>query len=114
MGKGNRTRNNNYQEAYNMSGASSSKTVRSRAKAADKTTLWVTIVIAVLVLGGIALSVFASSGIVGRSTVLISSDNYEVDANMITYYENQELNNFFSQYFSFYYQYVYSGDYEKS
>ena len=114
MGKGNRTRNNSYQEAYNMSGASSAKAVKASGKKTDKTTLWVTIVIAVLVIGAIALSFFASSGVVARNTVLISSDNYDVDANMITYYENQVLSNVFNQYFSYYYQYFYSGDYQRA
>ena len=114
MGKGNRTRNNSYQEAYNMSGASSAKAVKAGGKKTDKTTLWVTIVIAVLIIGAIALSFFASSGVVARNTVLISTDNYDVDANMITYYENQVLSNVFNQYFSYYYQYFYSGDYQSA
>lgn len=115
MGKGNRTRNNGYQEAYNMSGASSAKAVKAGGKKKmDKTTFWMTVVIAILVVGAIALSVFATSGIVGRNTVLISSDNYEVDANMITYYENQVYSNLFNQYFSYYYQYFYQGNYEQA
>ena len=111
MGKGNRSRNNGYQEAYAM-GASASR--KKAAQKADKTTFWMGIVIAILIVGAIALSVFAGSGIAGRNTVLISSDNYEVDANMITYYENQVYSNLFSQYFSYYYQYFYAGDYEQA
>ena len=115
MGKGNRTRNNGYQEAYSMSGASSAKTVKANGKKKmDKTTFWMTVVVTLLIVGAIALSVFATSGMVGRNTVLISSDNFEVDANMITYYENQVYQNLFSQYFSYYYQYFYVGDYEQA
>lgn len=115
MGKGNRTKNNAYQEAYAMSGASSAKAVKANErKKADKTTFWLTVAVTILIVGAIALSVFATSGMVGRNTVLISTDNYKVDANMITYYENQVYSNLFNQYFSYYYQYFYQGDYEQA
>ena len=86
MGKGNRTRNNNYQEAYNMSGTSSAKTVKTGSKKTDRTGLWVTLVIALLIVASLALWFFSSSGVVERGTTVISTDNYKVDATMITYY----------------------------
>ena len=109
MGKGNRTRNNNYQEAYDMSGASSAKKVRT-AKKADRTGLWTTIIIAVLIVASLALWFFSSSGVMERGTTVISSDNYKVDAAMITYYENQLYSTAFNQYYSYYYQYFTNGD----
>ncbi len=110
MGKGNRTRNNNYQEAYNMSGTSSAKTVKTGSKKTDRTGLWVTLVIALLIVASLALWFFSSSGVVERGTTVISTDNYKVDATMITYYENQLYSTAFNQYYSYYYQYFTQGD----
>lgn len=101
MGKGNR--NSKYQEAYDMSGASSVKSVKTNGKKKDMTNFWITLVIAVLVLGSLLLLVFSSTGIVNRNKKLAYTDNYTVDATMITYYENQ----LFSQTFNTYYQYFY-------
>lgn len=101
MGKG--KRNSKYQEAYDMSGASA-KAVKNNGKKKDMTTLWITLVIAVLLLGSILLYVFSSTGIVSRNTKLAYTDNYAVDANMITYYENQILNQTFYTYYQYYYQ----------
>ena len=56
MGKGNRNRN--YQEAYDMSGASAAKAGRVNGKKKDRTTLWITLVIAVLLVGSLLLFVF--------------------------------------------------------
>lgn len=102
MGKGNR--NSKYQEAYNMSGASSVKTVKNGGKKKDMTNVWITLVIAILVLGSVLLFVFSSTGVVNRGTKLAYTDNYTVDASMITYYEYQLLNQTFSSYYNYYYQ----------
>ena len=101
MGKG--KRNSKYEEAYNMSGASV-KAVKANGKKKDMTNFWVTLAIAVLVLGSLLLVVLSSTGISSRSTKLAYSDNYSVDAAMITYYENQLLNQTFSTYYNYYYQ----------
>ena len=102
MGKGNR--NSKYQEAYDMSGASSAKTVKTGGKKKDMTNVWITLVIAVLLLGSLLLFVFSSTGIVNRGTKLVYTDNYTVDATMITYYESQLLNQTFNTYYQYYYQ----------
>lgn len=101
MGKG--KRNSKYEEAYNMSGASV-KAVKANGKKKDMTNFWVTLAIAILVLGSLLLVVLSSTGISSRSTKLAYSDNYSVDAAMITYYENQLLNQTFSTYYNYYYQ----------
>lgn len=102
MGKGNR--NSKYQEAYDMSGASAAKTVKTNGKKKDMSTLWITLVIGILLLGSILLFVFSSTGIVDRATTLASTDNYKVDGTMITYYESQLVNQAFNTYYQYYYQ----------
>ena len=108
MGKGNR--NSKYQEAYNMSGASSVKTVKNGGKKKDMTNVCITLVIAILVLGSVLLFVFSSTGVVNRGTKLAYTDNYTVDASMITYYEYQLLNQTFSSYYNYYYQMTYDAE----
>ena len=107
MGKKNN--NSKYQEAYDMNNASA-KAVKAGAKKKDMTNVWVTLVIAILVLGSVLLFVFSSTGIVERSKKLAYTDNYSVDGTMISYYEGQLLNQAFSTYFNYYYQMTY--DYE--
>ena len=107
MGKKNN--NSKYQEAYDMNNASA-KTVKAGAKKKDMTNVWVTLVIAILVIGSVLLFVFSSTGVIERSKKLAYTDNYSVDGTMISYYEGQLLNQAFSTYFNYYYQMTY--DYE--
>ena len=102
MGKGNRNRN--YQEAYDMSGASAARAGRANGKKKDRTTLWITLVIAVLLVGSLLLFVFGTTGIVDRSNKLAYTDNYKVDATMITYYEGQLYSQTVNQIYQYYYQ----------
>ena len=107
MGKKNN--NSKYQEAYDMNNASA-KAVKAGAKKKDMTNVWVTLVIAILVIGSVLLFVFSSTGVIERSKKLAYTDNYSVDGTMISYYEGQLLNQAFSTYFNYYYQMTY--DYE--
>lgn len=102
MGKGNR--NSKYQEAYDMSGASSAKSVKANGKNKDMSSMWITLAIAVLVVGSLLLFVFSSTGIIDRSKNIASTDSYKVDGTMITYYESQLLNQAFNTYYQYYYQ----------
>ena len=105
MGKKNN--NSKYQEAYDMNNASA-KAVKAGAKKKDMTNVWVTLVIAILVLGSVLLFVFSSTGIVERSKKLAYTDNYNVDGTMISYFETQLLNQEFSTYLNYYYQMTYN------
>ncbi len=107
MGKGNRSRNNKYDEVYTMT--DSGAAVKTGAKK-DRTTTYILIAIAAILLISMALFLFASTGIVGRNDVVVSSENYEIDANMMTYFQNMAYSNTFQQYYNMYYMYVYSGD----
>lgn len=104
MGKGNRSRNNRYNETYQMEGSDAAVTVGAQK---DRTSTIILIVIAALLLGAILLYTFAASGIVGRGDVVVSSENYEIDANMMTYYQNLAYSNTFEQYYYYYYLYIY-------
>lgn len=103
MGKGNRSRNNRYDEAYQMTGSDAAVTVGKK----DRTSTIILIVIAALLLGAILLYAFAASGIVGRGDVVVSSENYKIDANMMAYYQNLAYSNTFEQYYYYYYLYIY-------
>ena len=105
MGKGNRSRNNRYDEAYQMTGSGAAAVGKK-----DRTSTVILAVIALLIVGAILLYAFAASGIVGRGDVVVSSENYKIDANMMTYYQNLAYSNTFQQYYSFYYLYLYAGD----
>ena len=107
MGKKNN--NSKYQEAYDMNNASA-KAVKAGAKKKDMTNVWVTLVIAILVIGSVLLFVFSSTGVIERSKKLAYTDNYSVDGTMISYYEGQLLNQAFSTYFNYYYQMTYDYD----
>lgn len=107
MGKGNRSRNNRYEETYQMTGSDAAVTAAGKK---DRTSTIILVVIAALLLGAILLYTFAASGIVGRNDVVVSSENYEIDANMMTYYQNMAYSNTFQQYYYYYYLYFYAGD----
>lgn len=87
MGKGNRNRNNNYQDTYSMSGSgAAAKSARAPQKK-DHTTAIMVAVIAVLLIATLAFVLFGASGCEGRYTEVISSENYEVSANMLSFYQ---------------------------
>lgn len=109
MGKGNRTRNNQYQDTYAMSGAGAVKAKRQPQKK-DRTATFVLIAIAALLVLSLVLVVFSDSGVKERSTVVVSSDNYEITGTMLSYYEGVAYSNLFSQYYNLYYSYYFSGD----
>lgn len=100
MGKENK--NNKYQDVYSMNGA---KAKRAPQKA-DHTSTYVLIAIVALLAVSLFFVIFSDSGIKDRSTVVVSSDNYEVTASMLPYYENSAYSNMFSQYYSMYYSYL--------
>ncbi len=107
MGKGNRSRNNRYDEAYQMT--SSGTAVRTGAKK-DYTSAIIIGVIALLLLAAILLWAFNSFGITARRTVIVSSENYEVNANMMKYYQYTAYSATYNQYVQLYYYYYYGGD----
>lgn len=109
MGKGNRTRNDRYDEVYNMSGGSK-VAVKSNKQGAKKdyTSAIMIAIIAVLILAALALFIFSDTGFLKRNTVYVSSDNYEVTGTMLPYYENLIWSSTFEQYY--YYYYMYTGD----
>lgn len=106
MGKGNRTRNNKYQDAYDMSGSGAAVKSAKSPQKKDHTTTIVLIAIVALLALALIFVIFADSGIKDRNTVIVSSDNYEVTATMIPYYANSAYSNMFYQYFNIYYSYL--------
>lgn len=106
MGKGNRTRNNKYQDTYDMSGSGAAVKSAKAPQKKDHTTTIVLIAIVALLAIALAFVIFADTGIKDRNTVVVSSDSYEVTGTMIPYYENLAYSNMFSQYFSLYYSYL--------
>ena len=110
MGKGNRNRNDRYEDIYSMSGSGAAvKTAKGGAKKDNTTALLIT-VIAVILLAAVAIFIFSDSGVMERNTVYVSSDNFEVTGTMLPYYENLSYVNTFEQYYYLYYNYYYSGD----
>ncbi len=110
MGKGNRNRNDRYEDIYSMSGSGAvAKRERGGVKK-DKTTALLITVIALLLLVSVAIFIFSDSGVMERNTVYVSSDNFEVTGTMLPYYENLAYMNTFEQYYYLYYTYYYGGD----
>ena len=110
MGKGNRNRNDRYEDIYSMSGSGAAvKPAKSAAKKDNTTALLIT-VIAVILLAALAIFIFSDSGVMERNTVYVGSDNFEVTGTMLPYYENLAYMNTFEQYYYLYYNYYYSGD----
>ncbi len=114
MGKGNRNRNDRYEDIYSMSGSGAAvKSAKGGAKK-DRTTALLITVIAVLLLAALAIYIFADSGVLERNTVYVSSENFEVTGTMLPYYENLAYSSTFEQYYYLYYNYYYSGDAAKA
>ena len=109
MGKGNRTKNSQYQNTYAMSGAGAAKAKRQPQKK-DRTSTFVLIAIAALLVLSLTLVVFSDSGVKQRSTVVVSSESFDVTGTMLAYFEGAAYTNLFSQYYNLYYTYYYSGD----
>lgn len=110
MGKGNRNRNDRYEDVYSMSGNGAAvKAPRTGAKK-DRTSALLIAVIAVLLLSALVIYIFSDSGVLERNTVYVSSENFEVTGTMLPYYENLAYSSAFEQYYSLYYNYVYAGD----
>ncbi len=72
----------------------------------DRTTLWITLAIVLLLAVSILLYAFSASGITARNTTVIESENYKVDAAMVSYYENFVYQNIYYQYYQIYAQYA--------
>lgn len=69
----------------------------------DKTSLWIILVIAVLIVGALGLWWYTGSGIRDRSTTVVESENYEVDGAMLPYFQMMMYNEYaneFNQYYS--------------
>ena len=109
MGKGNRTRNNQYQDAYDMSGSGAAVKSAKAPQKKDHTATIVLIAIVALLAIALIFVIFADSGIKDRNTVVVSSDNYEVTATMIPYFQNSAYSNMYYQIANTYYYYF--GDY---
>ena len=60
-----------------------------------------TIVIAAAILIGVALSLLSENGVFGRWNTIVKTDNYKVNANMMSYYFYTNYNEFYSQYSSY-------------
>jgi len=71
----------------------------------DRTTLWITIVIAVLIVGSLGLWWFTGSGVRDRSVEIVSTKNYKVDGTMFPYYQhmlyNETVNGYYNQLLSY-------------
>lgn len=102
MGKGNRTRNNQYQDAYAMSGTGAAAAKRQPQKKDYTATIILIAIVALLALS-LVLVLFADSGIKERNTVVLSSENYEVTGTMMSYYQNASLNNMYAYYINYLY-----------
>lgn len=111
MGKGNRNRNDRYEDIYSMSGSGAAvKPAKRSAAKKDRSTTLMIAIIAVLLLAAVAIFIFSDSGVMERNTVYVSSDNFEVTGTMLPYYENLAYMNTFNQYFYLYLNYYYAGD----
>lgn len=96
MGKGNRERLKKAQAAAELDMSSTFK----KKKQKRSTPAWVytlTVVLALVILVGVlAGSMFANSGIMLRSTDVVEGDNYSIDGAMISYYFYSNYNSFLS------------------
>lgn len=97
MGKGNRVRLAKAQQA-----ASSESVFTANTKKKNQTPAWVStvaiIVIAVLLVGCVALSVISEGGYLLRWTTVAETENYSVNGTMLSYMFNQNYNYFMNQY----------------
>ena len=65
----------------------------------DRTTLWITIVIAVLIVGSLGLGWFVNSGIRDRSETVAKTENFKVDGTMFPYFQQLLYNNTVNSYY---------------
>ena len=100
---GNENKNSKYQSAYQMNGAKAAKKAPQKT---DRTATFVLIAIVALLAVSLLLVVFADSGIKDRNTVIISSDNYEVSATVLPYFQSSAYSNLYYQYLNLYYSYL--------
>ena len=56
----------------------------------------ITLVVTVAILGGVALSLLSANGVFNRMSTLVSTENYSVNANMMSYYFQTQYQNFYS------------------
>lgn len=97
MGKGNRVRLAKAQQA-----ASTESVFTAKNKKKNETPAWVStvaiIVIAVLLVGCVALSVISEGGYLLRWTTVAETENYSVSGTMLSYYFYSNYNYFLNQY----------------
>ncbi len=60
-----------------------------------------TIVITAAILVGLAVTLLSENGVFGRLNTIVKTDNYKVNANMMSYYFHTNYNEFYSQYSSY-------------
>ena len=106
MGKGKRAR----EERLSAQEATPELYVRNNGKKTKREFPWLTIsVLAILlvVVGFLAWNLIEATGIIGRSTVAVESDNYKINKNELKVYEFQATNYYSQQLYTqyFYYQY---------
>lgn len=99
MGKGNRER------LRKANSEASSSSVFAPKKQKKETPMWVwtlvTVLIVALILSGVVYSFIYENGYLLRWTTVVESENYEVDAAMLSYYYYNYYNTFLSYYGSY-------------
>lgn len=95
MGKSNRIRVNRANEAV--------RTINVKKKKEMPGWLMslIAIVLTVAIVGGVALTLLSANGVFNRITTTVSSENYKVNANMMSYYFRIQYDNFYSTYSSY-------------
>ncbi len=101
MGKGNRVKENKYLEQANIPNHKIKKTKT------DSMTKIISIVMAFILIGSLALIFVNQSGLLIRSATVTKTENYRVNAAMMSYYVYSQYQNFFSN--SYINQYVSMG-----
>ena len=94
MGKSNRIRSNRENERISTP---VSKNNKKKGMPAWALTL-ITVVVTVAILFSFVALIFSANGVIGRWTKVVTSENYKVNSNMMSYYFMTEYNNFLSQY----------------
>lgn len=98
MGKGNRSRTNRAAEIIASQEHFQGKKSGNKTK---KITVITSIIVAVVLIGMIALIVINSSGITVRAKTAVKSDNYRVSGSVLTYYFYLQYSEFLSYYGSY-------------
>ncbi len=97
MGKSNRIRENKANAPKTPSAAK-----RKNKKGMPSWVLtMITIVVTAAILIGVAVSLMAENGVFGRWNTVVKTDNYKVNANMMSYYFHTNYQEFYSQYSSY-------------